>query len=153
MRKTKILIGLIVFLVLAGLLVLAMTKPDRAAHYETVKKEVLAIVDREMNSNPVLRDFAALGTLTALNVMDGYLGRFLVVRDHTFYTVGVIIYKDQPIPISVGVLNHVWLTADEDDLERVMRNSDVMKALQIEKLDDVKNWKQHILNLKQYRYE
>ena len=136
MKKVKILIGIGV-VVLAVLVALYMTKPDRTAHYETIKKEVALVVDREMNSNSLWKDYAALGIMRVLNVMDGFLGRLLIVYDHTFYNVGVVVYKDQLIPVSIGVAGHVWLTVGEEDLELLVKSPDVMNMIGAEDIQQV----------------
>ena len=128
MKKLKIFGGF-AFIVLVGLAVLTGTKPDRAAHYDIIKKEFVRIIDREINSNPILKEYAAMGTLRALDAMDEYMGRFLIVREHTFYTVGIIIYKDYMIPVSVGAAGHVWLTVDDKDLQRMAESPDIQNLI------------------------
>ncbi|MBQ4387689.1 MAG: hypothetical protein II822_08825 [Prevotella sp.] len=137
MKKRALLSICLAVLVLIALAVLAVTKPDRASHYEAIKKEVLVVIDKEMNSNAALKEFAAMGTLKALNAMDEYMGRYLILREHTFYTVGVIIYKDQLYPVSVGALGHVWLTVGEKDLEQVVTSPDMMKLIGVDELKQV----------------
>ena len=137
MKKLTLLSVCFAVVVLIGLAVLAATKPDRASHYEAIKKEVLVVVDKQMNSNASLKDFAAMGTLKALNALDECMGRYLILREHTFYTVGVIIYKDQLFPVSVGALGHVWLTVDEKDLEQVVTSPDMMKLIGADDLRQV----------------
>lgn len=117
--KWKILLG-IVFVVAIGLTVLSQTKPDRTAHYEAIKKMALKTVDHELSNNPLTAEYAAIGTMAALNLIDDYLQRNLLLREHTFYTSGVLIYKDMFIPISIGVMGQVYLTVDEEDVKKVL---------------------------------
>lgn len=137
MKKLLFILACFAGVVLLGLAVLAATKPDRTAHYEAIKKEVLVVVDKQINNNALLKEYAAMGTLKALNALDEYMGRYLILRDHTFYTVGVIIYKDQLFPVSVGVLGHVWLTVDEKDLEQFVTSPDMMKQIGADDLQQV----------------
>ena len=106
MKKLKIL-GIVCLMVAIVLAVLAQTKPEKAAHYEAMKKEIVAVVDSEMNSNPQWKELATLGTMKVLNAMDGFLQRYLLVYEHTFYNVGVVVYEDKLIPVSVGVAGQV----------------------------------------------
>ena len=117
--KRRILLGIII-IVLTVMAVLSQTKPDRDAHYDAVKKLALKTVDHHLSSNPVTAEYTALGIMTALNMIDEYLQMNLLLRDHTFYTSGVLIYKDMFIPVSIGFMGKVYLTVDENDMKRVM---------------------------------
>lgn len=120
-RKVLFIFAIVVVIVLATL---AMTKPDRAAHYEAVKAMALKTVDHELSKNPQTAEYAAIGTAKALNMIDEYLQRNLLVYEHTFYSSGVLIYNDRFIPISVGVFNKVYLTVGEEDVKRVVEIPD-----------------------------
>ena len=135
-RLLKVLLGIAV-IVLIALAVLAATKPDRAAHYDALKHEMATVVDRELHSNPLWKDYATLGMMRVLNAMDDYMGQYFLVYDHTFYTVGVVVYKDYLLPVSVGAAGNVWMTVDEQDLEKVVRSPDVMKKIGSEDLRQI----------------
>lgn len=123
--KRRILLGVAIIVVIV-MAALAMTKPDRVSHYEAVKTMALKAVDHELSNNPETAEYAALGTVTALNMIDEYLKRNLLVYEHTFYNSGVLIYNDNFIPISVGVFNHVYLTFDEEDMKRVIKMPEII---------------------------
>jgi hypothetical protein len=112
---------------------LTMTKPERPAHYDVVKGLALKTVDHELTSNPVTAEYAALGTMTALNKIDEYLQRNLIIREHTFYNSGVLIYKDYFIPVSIGVMGKVYLTVSEDDMKRVIEKPEIKQLLDLKK--------------------
>lgn len=119
--------------IIAVMVTLTMTKPERPAHYDVVKGLALKTVDHELTSNPVMAEYAALGTMTALNKIDEYLQRNLIIREHTFYNSGVLIYKDYFIPVSIGVMGKVYLTVSEDDMKRVIEKPEIKQLLDLKK--------------------
>jgi len=119
--------------IIAVMLTLTMTKPERPAHYDAVKGLALKTVDHELIGNPVTAEYAALGTMTALNKIDEYLQRNLIIREHTFYNSGVLIYKDYFIPVSIGVMGKVYLTVSEDDMKRVIEKPEIKQLLDLKK--------------------
>ncbi len=129
--RVLIIIGVIVG---AGLATLNITKPDRKAHYDEIKGAVLEVVSREMNGNPVLQPFATMGTMKALEVTDKLLARGLIIRDHTFYNVGIIIYDDHLIPVSIGVMGQIHLTINQSDLEAFVKRPEFMEFIEQEGL-------------------
>jgi hypothetical protein len=119
--------------IIAVMVNLTMTKPERPAHYDVVKGLALKTVDHELTGNPVTAEYAALGTMTALNKIDEYLQRNLIIREHTFYNSGVLIYKDYFIPVSIGVMGKVYLTVSEDDMKRVIEKPEIKQLLDLKK--------------------
>lgn len=122
--KTRILI---VVAIIAAVLMfaLSMTKPDRAAHFDAIKQMALKTVDHELTSNPLTAEYATIGTMTALNMIDEYLQTNLIVQEHTFYTSGLLIYKDLFIPVSYGVMGEVHLVVSEADMKRIMERPEM----------------------------
>ena len=127
----KFLIG-ITLVVLMAMALAAMTKPERMAHYDTVKKGLTVVIEKVVNSHPLLQQYNAISTMTALNATDEYLKRNFMVFEHTFYNVGTILYQDMFIPVSVGFFGQVWLTVDEDDLQHLAERPEVMQMLGVE---------------------
>lgn len=119
--------------IIAVMVTLTMTKPERPAHYDAVKGLALKTVDHELTGNPVTAEYAALGTMKALNKIDEYLQRNLIIREHTFYNSGVLIYKDYFIPVSIGVMGKVYLTVSEDDMKRVIEKPEIKQLLDLKK--------------------
>ncbi len=137
MKKSVYVLTFLGLFLLIGLLVLAFTNPDRAAHCQLIKKEVMSAVSREMLRNPLLEEFAPQGTLIALNVVDEYMARNLVVRDYTFFSVGIVVFNGTAIPVTAGALNQVWILADKDDLDRALKSSGIWKQIEKNGFDDV----------------
>ena len=129
MKKFLISITLVVLMAMA---LAAMTKPERMAHYETVKKGLTVVIEKVVNSHPLLQQYNAISTMTALNATDEYLKRNFMVFEHTFYNVGTILYQDMFIPVSIGLFGQVWLTVGEDDLQRLAERPEVMQMLGVE---------------------
>lgn len=108
----KKLLVLIVLLVVVGV-VLVATCPDRAAHKEAVMSVAKAVVNAEVSERVEDETMAAIGAMLGISAVDTYLDTYLLVRDHTFYNVGMVIYEGEPRMVSVGVFNHVF-TINED---------------------------------------
>lgn len=116
----KKLLVLIVLLVVVGL-TLVETRPSREAHKEAVMNVAKAVVNAEMSQKDMDETLAAIGTMLGISAVDVYLNTNLIVREHTFYNVGMIVYKEEPWTVSVGVFNHVF-TISEDDAKRVLKD-------------------------------
>ena len=127
----KFLIG-ILLVVLMAMALAAMTKPERTAHYDTLKKSLTVVIGKIVDSHPLLRQYDAISTMTALNATDEYLKQNFIVFDHTFYNVGTILYKDMFIPVSIGFFGQVRLTVDEGDLQRLAERPEVMQMLGVD---------------------
>ena len=132
----KVLLTLTV-VVMAVLIVMAMTKPDRTAHYDALKGVVLKTVEAKIDKVGEAIPFESLrtkGTYIALNAADEYLKNNLLVYEKTFYNKGVLVYEDYFILVSIGVMGHVFLTFDEKDLEKLTERVDVLKLIENEDL-------------------
>lgn len=110
----------IVILAVLGLGLMA-TCPDKDAHCEAVKSVLSGAINAEMDQSGISETTAAIGTMLAVSAIEAYINSTLVVRDRTFYNVGVISYEGEFHMISVGVLNHVF-TISEDDARRFIKN-------------------------------
>lgn len=117
MKKFLILIVLVV--VIAGALV--ATCPDREAHRTAVKDVLSGVINSEMDNQSINGALASIGTAVAVSAVDAYLNSKLLIRDHTFYNVGVIDYDGEFRMVSVGVLNHVF-TISEDDARQLIKD-------------------------------
>ena len=132
----KVLLTLAV-VVMAVLIVMAMTKPDRTAHYDALKGVVLKTVEAKIVKVGEAIPFESLrtkGTYIALNAADEYLKNNLLVYEKTFYNKGVLVYEDYFILVSIGVMGHGFLTFDEKDLEKLTERVDVLKLIENEDL-------------------
>ena len=117
MKKFLIFLGVLVVLGLA----LIATCPNRDAHREAVKSVLSAAINAEMDQSGIEETTAAIGTMLAVSAIDSYLNANLVVRDRTFYNVGVVSYEGEFHMISVGVFNHVF-TISEDDARKFIKD-------------------------------
>ena len=133
MKKILLIISLFV---VAALAVLAMTKPDWSEHYDVVKKTVSNMVDRELHDNPLTAEYATVGTMSALNMLDDYLSKNLMMQDHTFYTIGLLRYKDMFLPISIGMLGQVHLTVSEENLKEALKMPKIKEMMRSNNLEE-----------------
>ena len=133
MKKVLLIISLFI---VVGLAVLNMTKPDRSEHYNAVKKAMAKVVDHEINANPMTAEFATIGIMSTLNMIDDYLSKNLMMQDHTFYTVGLLRYKDMFLPISIGVFGQVHLTVSEDDLKKALKMPEIKEMMRSNSVEE-----------------
>ena len=131
----KILL-IILCIILVGLVVLTMTKPDRSDHYDAVKMVVAKVVDRELHANPLTAEYATIGMVSALEKVDDYLSKNLMVQDHTFYTVGMLKYQEMFLPISIGVFGQVHLTVGEDDLKEALKMPEMQEMMKSKSVEE-----------------
>ena len=102
-------------------LVLIATCPDRATHHEAIKSVMSEVINSEMDNSRLDENVASIGAMLAVNAVDSYLKSNLMVRDRTFYNVGVISYNGEFRMVSVGVLNHVF-TVDKETAREFLRD-------------------------------
>ena len=131
----KILL-IILCIILVGLVVLTMTKPDRSDHYDAVKMMVAKVADRELHANPLTAEYATIGTVSTLEKVDDYLSKNLMVQDHTFYTVGMLKYQEMFLPISIGVFGQVHLTVGEDDLKEALKMPEMQEMMKSKSVEE-----------------
>ena len=116
----KKFIYLIIFLVVLGG-VLVATCPDRTAHREAIKGVISEVVSSEMNKNPLgSTEIISIGTVFTMDLVDAYLKTNLMIKDHTFFNIGYVTYKDDFKVVSIGVLNHVF-TVDEETARQLIK--------------------------------
>ena len=116
----KLLFLILLLIVIAGALV--ATCPDKEAHREAVKGVMAGVINSEMDQSKIEETMASIGTMLAVSAVDAYLKSNLVIRDHTFYNIGVISYRGEFRMVSVGVLNHVF-TISEDDARKMIKEN------------------------------
>lgn len=116
----KFVAFMIVFLVVVGVALIA-TRPDKITHYEAIRNVATAVVNAEMNQKDHDETLAAIGTMLGVAAVDNYLSKNLIVRDFTLYSVGYIIYNQEPRMVSVGLFNHVF-TIKEEDARRMLKS-------------------------------
>jgi len=116
----KKFIYLIIFLVVLGV-VLVATCPDRTAHREAIKGVISEVVNSEMDKNPFgSTEIISIGTVFTMDLVDAYLKTNLMIKDHTFFNIGYVTYKDDFKVVSIGVLNHVF-TVDEETARQLIK--------------------------------
>jgi hypothetical protein len=110
----KKLIFLILFLAAVGV-GLMVTCPDQAAHREAIKGVISEVVNTEMNKKSPLGslEIISIGTVFTMDLVEVYLKSNLMVKDHTFFSLGYVTYKDDFKIVSFGILNHVFTIDDE----------------------------------------
>jgi hypothetical protein len=116
MKKFLIFIGIIAAIAIA----LMATTPDKQQHHDTIKEVLSRAVNAELRDNNIDGAVASIGSVFAMNAVDEFLNRSLLIRDHRFYNIGVIDYNGEFQMVSVGVFNHVY-TFDEDQAREFIK--------------------------------
>lgn len=115
MKKFLIFIGIIAAIAIA----LMATTPDKQQHHDTIKEVLSRAVNAELRDNNIDGAVASIGSVFAMNAVDEFLNRSLLIRDHRFYNIGVIDYDGEFQMVSVGVFNHVY-TFDENQARELI---------------------------------
>lgn len=116
MKKFLIFIGIIAAIAIA----LMATTPDKQQHHDTIKEVLSRAVNAELRDNNIDGAVASIGSVFAMNAVDEFLNRSLLIRDHRFYNIGVIDYDCEFQMVSVGVFNHVY-TFDENQARELIK--------------------------------
>ena len=116
MKKFLIFIGIIAAIAIA----LMATAPDKQQHHDTIKEVLSRAVNAELRDNNIDGAVASIGSVFAMNAVDEFLNRSLLIRDHRFYNIGVIDYDGEFQMVSVGVFNHVY-TFDENQARELIK--------------------------------
>jgi hypothetical protein len=116
MKKFLIFIGIIAVIAIA----LMATTPDKQQHHDTIKEVLSRAVNAELRNNNIDGAVASIGSVFAMNAVDEFLNRSLLIRDHRFYNIGVIDYDGEFQMVSVGVFNHVY-TFDENQARELIK--------------------------------
>ena len=90
-------------------------------HHETIKAVMSKAVNAELRENHIEGALASIGSVVAMNAVDKFLNTSLIIRDHTFYNIGVVDYEGEFQMVSVGVFNHVY-TFNEDQARRMIKS-------------------------------
>lgn len=117
----KKIIFTILFLVVLGVVLMA-TCPDRTAHREAIKGIVSEVVNSEMSKKSPIGslEIISIGTVFTMDLVDVYLKSNLMIKDHTFFSIGYVTYKDDFKIVSFGILNHVF-TIDQDTAKQLIK--------------------------------
>ena len=116
MKKFLIFIGIIAAIAIA----LMATTPSKQQHHDTIKEVLSRAVNAELRDNNIEGPVASIGSVFAINAVDEFLNRSLLIRDHRFYNIGMIDYNGEFQMVSVGVFNHVY-TFDEDQARELIK--------------------------------
>ena len=117
MKKVLAILPIVILVVLA---MLALTKPEKMAHYDALKSIVMKAVEAKVGKSVPSGSLRTQATYMALGEADKYLKRNLVVYEETFYNKGVLVYDGYLIPVSIGIMGHVFLTFNPQDVEELM---------------------------------
>ena len=115
-NRKKIIVAVVVIIVAVLLIIMALTNPGKDEHYQAVKDGVTVVIKNEIKDFPLPESK-------------------MVVKDYVVFSLGLVTYKGQQLPISVGVFNNVFLTAGYEELEKVAKSPEVLELINI---NDVK---------------
>ena len=126
MKKILIILAIVVLTTMAALV---MTKPDRRDHYDALKGVVTKVVEAQVDKTVPIEELKTKATTIALGAADAYLQHNLLVYEETFYNKGIIFYGDRSFLVSIGIMGHVFLIFDENDVEQISNHVHVLKFL------------------------
>jgi len=114
---------LLFFLAIVGVIavLLMITTPSRQQHVDTIKQVMTGVVNSELQSHQIVGASGSIASVASTNAIDQFLNTRFMVRDHRFYSIGFVDYDDQFIPVSFGILDHVY-TLDEDMARQLVKS-------------------------------
>lgn len=114
---------LLFFLAIVGVIavLLMITTPSRQQHVDTIKQVMTGVVNSELQSHQIDGALGSIASVASTNAIDQFLNTRFMVRDHRFYSIGFVDYDDQFIPVSFGILDHVY-TLDEDMARQLVKS-------------------------------
>ena len=125
MKKVLAILPIVILVVLA---MLALTKPEKMAHYDALKSIVMKAVEAKVGKSVPSGSLRTQATYMALGEADKYLKKNLVVYEETFYNKGILVYDGYLIPVSIGIMGHVFLTFDTQYVEELMEQVNLEKT-------------------------
>lgn len=135
----KKLTVIVVLTALVAVLLTAMARsvPSKSLHYEAVKVGLIDIVNKEIAAKPELEPYADMGRSVVMNMLDDVLDKKMEVRESRFYSVGLVMYKGEQVPVSVGVLGRVYLTVGSEELEKLAKSQEIFQKVTIDDVQQV----------------
>lgn len=129
---------LLTLVVVALLVVMALTKPEPWEHQAEVRKMALSVASQEITNmklpekyakylpeeladKEIPEEYAKMGADVVMNAAGNYLQSNMKVDDYLILSVGMVNYHGQTLPITVGAFGKVFVLADEDDVRRVIK--------------------------------
>lgn len=91
--------------VIAVLLLLAVTCPDKKDHIDKIQDTVSTQIKRNNGGDAL----SIIGSFVALKVIDIYLDTAFDVDNYVFFSIGKINYAGEEIGTSFGILHHVFI--------------------------------------------
>lgn len=113
--QTPLIIGLAV--IVAILLALFLTCPDRTSHEDMVKDSMKETVNKAYTKSDGEDPFKAFGQVLATGIINTAVGQILTVDNYGIFSIGKIHFNGKTKVVSIGILGHVF-TFDANDLER-----------------------------------
>lgn len=118
-------------IVFIGLFALALvgvvTCPDKEAHQTAIKEQLGDAVNESMNDNLKLGNsklggkIAQIGSALASSLVGGVLDSSLKVNNYFVFSTGELSYLGEKKTVSVGLLGHVFVVFDADDLKEGLK--------------------------------
>ncbi len=105
--------------ILALLILLGVTCPDKQAHSDEVKTAISDYLDEELakNTSEDEQDWAVFGSIFANKLVEVVLDSKLKVNNYIIFSIGEVHSQGENKTVSFGILNHVF-TFDADDIRR-----------------------------------
>ncbi len=124
-RSMKKVLAILTIVILVVLTVLALTKPERKAHYDALKSIVMKVVEAKVSKSVPNGSLRTQAIYVALGEADKYLKQNLIVYEETFYNRGAILYDGYLIPVSFGIMGHVFLIFNTQNVEELIDKTEL----------------------------
>lgn len=135
-RMKKRLLALLPIILIVLSLALLLTKPEPVLHVTTLSNKVMNVVNHEMKYVDIPEEYATEGAFEAMNQVNTYIRGHIQVKDYVFFNVGVLYYRGNKYPISIGTMNQAFVLITDGQARKVFlrgwsakRTQDMLKKL------------------------
>lgn len=113
------------FVVIIMLVAMALTKPEAWEHYGEVRSMAMKVASQEAAKLqlPVElpEEYAKVGEEVVMDAAGSFIQNNMTVDDYGVLSVGVVNFRGQSLPITVGAFGKVFVLVDEEDIRRAIK--------------------------------
>jgi hypothetical protein len=117
-----------VFLTLAVIITLvamALTKPEAWQHYGEVRSLAMKVASQEAAKMQLPaelpEEYAKVGEEVVMDAAGSFIQSNMQVDDYVVLSVGIVNFRGQSLPITIGAFGKVFVLVDEEDIRRAIK--------------------------------
>ena len=104
---------------------MALTKPEPWEHQAAVRELAIRVASQEAAKlqlpEELPAEYVKLGEDMVMDAAGSFVQSNVQVDDYGVLSVGMVSFRGQTIPVTVGTFGKVFVLVDEEDVKRVIR--------------------------------